>query len=239
MLLPGEQDFAAGSHDSFDANSLVMVTLRQATRSPVPGDKPAFYVGIIHLIQQSDYAYWLVAKFMQPTILNLMGIPAEVYAKFTSLQKRMAQEMLDTMHPMTERYPGTTNDGEMIQREAVSTNNVSAPTLILHAKDDALVSYHHAAEHAHEAIKHSRLISFDTGGHGLLPRGPDARAHHPAWIRLRPCSLLQHPARLYRQVIQRHLQFRNGLAEFWMLSDLLLQGLQNLVSTCNMRCCLG
>jgi hypothetical protein len=29
--LPGEQDFIAGSHDSFDANSLVMVTLRQAT----------------------------------------------------------------------------------------------------------------------------------------------------------------------------------------------------------------
>jgi len=55
----------------------------------------------------------------------------------------------------------------MIQREAVSTDNVLAPTLILHAKDDALVSYHHA-EHAHEAIKGSRLISFDSGGHGLL-----------------------------------------------------------------------
>jgi hypothetical protein len=32
MLLLGEQDFAASGHDSFDANSLVMVTLRQATR---------------------------------------------------------------------------------------------------------------------------------------------------------------------------------------------------------------
>jgi hypothetical protein len=31
MLLPGEQDFTASSHDSSDANSLVMVTLRQAT----------------------------------------------------------------------------------------------------------------------------------------------------------------------------------------------------------------
>jgi len=33
MLLLGEQDFAATGHDSFDANALVMVTLRQATRS--------------------------------------------------------------------------------------------------------------------------------------------------------------------------------------------------------------
>ena len=31
MLLLGEQNFAANDHDSFDANGLVMVTLRQAT----------------------------------------------------------------------------------------------------------------------------------------------------------------------------------------------------------------
>lgn len=30
---------------------------------------------------------------------------------------------------------------------------------------------------------------------------------------------LQHSARLYRQIIQRHFEFRNGRAEFWMHSD--------------------
>src|ERR1700757_1560540 len=50
---------------------------------------------------------------------------------------------------------------------------------------------------------------------------------------------LQQRASLYRQNIQCHFQFQNGRAEFWMLSDLLLQGLQNLVSTCNVRCRLG
>ena len=33
MLLLGENDFATSGHDSFDASSLVMVTLRQATRT--------------------------------------------------------------------------------------------------------------------------------------------------------------------------------------------------------------
>jgi hypothetical protein len=37
MLLLGEQDFAATGHDSFDANAIVMVTLRQATRAPARG----------------------------------------------------------------------------------------------------------------------------------------------------------------------------------------------------------
>lgn len=153
--------------NDYPERTSALILISAMSEAAAPGDKPAFYVGIIHLIQQSDYAYWLVAKFMQAAMLNLMGISSEVYGKFTPAQKRLAQEMLDTMHPMTQRYPGTVNDGMMIQREAVSTDDISAPTLILHAKDDALVSYLHAV-HAHEAITGSRLISFDSGGHGLL-----------------------------------------------------------------------
>jgi pimeloyl-ACP methyl ester carboxylesterase len=77
--------------------------------------------------------------------------------------------MLDTMHPMSLRYAGTLNDGQMIQRDPIATQGIASPTLILHAKDDALVSFHHA-EHAHEVIRDSQLTAFATGGHGLLPR---------------------------------------------------------------------
>lgn len=167
--------------NDFPERTSALILISAVSEASAPGDKPAFYVGIIHLIQQSDYAYWLVAEFMQPAILNLMGISPDLYGKFTPVQKQMAQEMLDTMHPMTERYRGTVNDGRMIQREAVSTDNVSAPTLILHAKDDALVSYHHA-EHAHEAIKGSRLVSFGTGGHGLLPQLDAVRQDVKEWL---------------------------------------------------------
>lgn len=153
--------------NDYPERTSALVLISAVSEASAPGDKPAFYISIIHLIQRSDYAYWLVAKFMQPTILNLMGVPADVYAKFSPVQKQLAQEMLDTMHPMTRRYPGTMNDGEMIQRKVASTDTISAATLILHAKDDALVSYHHA-EHAHEAIKGSQLVAFSTGGHGLL-----------------------------------------------------------------------
>jgi pimeloyl-ACP methyl ester carboxylesterase len=144
-----------------------LILLSAVSEASAPGDKPAFYTGIIHLIQRSDYAYWLAARFLQPMILDLMGIPKRAYAEFTPDQKQLAQSMLDTMHPMSQRHRGTVNDGDMIQREAVSTDNITAPTLVLHAKDDALVSYQHA-EHAHHAIQRSRLIAFDTGGHGLL-----------------------------------------------------------------------
>jgi len=162
--------------NDYPERTAALILLSAVSEASAPGDKPGFYVGIIHAVQRSDYMYWLAAKFMQATILNLMGVPAYVHAKFTPVQKQLAQEMLNTMHPMTQRYPGTVNDGEMIQRRAAWTDTISAPTLILHAKDDALVSYHHA-EHAHEAIKGSQLVSFSTGGHGLLSQMDAVREH--------------------------------------------------------------
>ncbi len=48
---------------------------------------------------------------------------------------------------------------------------------------------------------------------------------------------LEQPSGVNGQDIQCHLQLRDGLANFRMLSDLLLQFLQNLVSTRNVRRC--
>jgi pimeloyl-ACP methyl ester carboxylesterase len=162
---PSAMQFA----NDYPVRTSALVLLSAVSEASVPGDKPGFYIGIINTIQRSDYGYWVVAKFMQSSILSLMGVPSDVYAQFSEAQKKLAQEMLDTMHPMSRRYAGTLNDGQMIQRDSIATQSISAPTLILHAKDDALVSFHHA-EHAHEVIKDSQLTAFATGGHGLLPR---------------------------------------------------------------------
>jgi len=160
---PSAMQFA----NDYPNRSLALILLSAVTMAEAPGDKASFYVSMIHLIQQSDYVYWLFTQFMQTTILNLFGIPPNVYSNFTPKQKRLAQEMLDIMHPMSQRYEGTINDGKMIQLYGVSTTRISAPTLIIHAKDDALVSYAHA-KNAHEKIKPSRLILIDTGGHAML-----------------------------------------------------------------------
>ena len=141
-----------------------------------PGDKDPFIINIINLIQQSDYIYWLFSKFMQSTFLDFLGIPKKVYDSFNPEQKELAQEMLDIMHPMSLRYKGTVNDGKMLELGDVSTDNIVAPTLIIHAKDDALVSYSHA-ENAHRKIKHSKLISFDTGGHAMLSQMDKVREY--------------------------------------------------------------
>jgi len=162
---PSAMQFA----NDYPERTSALLLLSAVSQPAAPGDKAPFYVHAIHLIQRSDYAYWLATRCLQPVMLSLMGVPSGVYARLTPPQKQLAQAMLDTMHPMSERYRGTINDGEMIRRGGVSTSKVSAPTLVLHAKDDALVSYRHA-EHAHDVIQGSRLKLYETGGHGLLPQ---------------------------------------------------------------------
>jgi pimeloyl-ACP methyl ester carboxylesterase len=138
------------------------------------GSEEPVYIKIIHVIQQSDYAYWVFTRFGQSTILDLMGIPKDVYTNFTPEQKQFAQEMLDVMHPMTLRYKGTINDAEMLLADTISVDNLTAPTLIIHARDDALVNYTHALN-SHDRIKQSKLVLFDTGGHAMLSQVDHAR----------------------------------------------------------------
>jgi pimeloyl-ACP methyl ester carboxylesterase len=146
-------------------SALILVS---AVSMPEPQDsKEPVYIKIIHVIQQSDYSYWLFSKFGQSTILDFMGIPKEVYNNFTPEQKQLSQEMLDVMHPMTLRYKGTMNDAEMLLADNVSGDTITCPTFIMHARDDALVNYTHALN-AHEKIPQSKLVLFETGGHAML-----------------------------------------------------------------------
>ena len=162
--------------NDYPERTTALILLSAVSRASLPGDQAAFYSGIIHLIQRSDYAYWLVTRFLRAVILRLLGIPAEVYARLSPEQKDLAREMLDTMHPMSPRRPGTLHDGAMLARAEAATARIAAPTLILHAQDDALVSCAHA-RHAHGAIPHSRLVLFEAGGHGLLPQLDAVRRH--------------------------------------------------------------
>ena len=116
----------------------------------------------------------MTTHFFQSTILGMMGIPRDTYAKFMPEQKQVASDLLAVMHPMSPRYAGTMNDGKMLKDAAIPMDRVMAPTLILHARDDALVSFAHA-EKSHRGIAHSRLVAFPTGGHGLISRSTEIR----------------------------------------------------------------
>lgn len=167
---PSAMQFA----DDYPNRCQALVLLMAVSMADHSLDELPIQVQIIHLIQQSDYLFWVTAGLLQSAVLQLMGIPANVFENFTTEQRELAQVMLENMHPMSRRYAGTFNDDVMIQEFDLSKNGISAPTLIVHAKDDALVGYHHA-ENSHKYIKHSELVILENGGHAMLPNMYDVR----------------------------------------------------------------
>lgn len=143
-----------------------LILLSAVSMPPNQNDKDQVSIKFLHLIQKSDYAYWLMTKLFKKQLLDLMGISSDVYNSFSIEQKNLAEEMLNIMHPMSLRYKGTIIDGELIEGFDVP-GNIETPTLIIHSKNDGLVSYLHA-ENANKKIKDSKIILYENGGHGAL-----------------------------------------------------------------------
>lgn len=150
-----------------------LILLSGVSMPPNPNDKAPFFIKLIQWIQKSDYAYWLFTKAFESQILSLFGIPSEDYKNFTPEQKVLAKELLSVMHPMSLRYKGTLIDG-LIIKDFVIPQSITVPTLIVHSRNDGLVSCSHA-EYAHKNIHNSRLILYDKGGHGALSEFEDMR----------------------------------------------------------------
>jgi pimeloyl-ACP methyl ester carboxylesterase len=166
---PSAMEFANDYPQSVDK----LILLSAVSMAPNTNDKPPIYIKIIQQIQKSDYAYWLFTKIFKTQMLSLLGIPSDDYKKFTPEQKNLAQEMLDVMHPMSLRYEGTIIDG-LIIKDFKIPQNITVQTLIIHSKNDGLVSYSHA-EYSNNNIKGSKLILYDNGGHGALSELKDVR----------------------------------------------------------------
>ena len=107
---PSAMQFA---NDYPDRSQALILLMAVSMADHSLADQPV-QIRIIHLIQQSDYVYWVFTKLLQSTILELMGMPPNTHKNFTPEQRELAQVMLDDMHPMSRRYAGTFNDLSLI-----------------------------------------------------------------------------------------------------------------------------
>ena len=113
-----------------------------------------------------DFAYWAVTRLFRKQFLTLLGANDEVVAGLTDGQRQLFDRFIDYMNPASLRSAGVGFDN----RAAMPGNRIAAitaPTLILHARDDTLQLFHNA-EFAASAIAGSELVAFDKGGHFLI-----------------------------------------------------------------------
>ena len=117
-------------------------------------------------IYKYDLLYWAASKLLRRHFIELMGADQTVVSSLTGQQRKVIDQVIDYMNPVSPRSAGVVFDN----RAAMPNQRIAAiraPTLIVHAKDDRLQLYRNA-EFAAANIRGSRLVGFEKGGHLLI-----------------------------------------------------------------------
>jgi len=113
-----------------------------------------------------DPLYWAITKLFKRQLMELMGANDAVIAGLTPGQRKLVDQIIDGMNPVSLRAAGAAFDNKAtMPNERIAA--VRAPTLIFHATDDTLQLYHNA-EFAASTIPGARLVRFERGGHLLM-----------------------------------------------------------------------
>ncbi|HSJ25388.1 MAG TPA: alpha/beta hydrolase [Longimicrobiales bacterium] len=121
---------------------------------------------LLRMIYSSDITYWPMSRFFRRQFMGVLGASRDVVAALTPEQRSIIERIVEYMNPASLRSAGVRMDNEAaLPGERIAA--VTAPTLIVHARDDLLQLYHNA-EFAAATIPGARLLSFDAGGHVVI-----------------------------------------------------------------------
>ena len=113
-----------------------------------------------------DVPMWALKVFARPVLLSQIGVPEGF--PFAAGDQRIVSDLIDSFFPVALKTEGVAFDAFIADPDVnnYQLEALTAPTLIVHAQDDPLVSYE-AAQRAAARIPRARLVSMK-GGHLLL-----------------------------------------------------------------------
>jgi pimeloyl-ACP methyl ester carboxylesterase len=126
----------------------------------------------------SPFAYWLALSATRPWLLTLLGVPPEDQAAWSARERRQVEQILETMLARRGRSGNSVGyrlDRSMRVSPDIPLEGVRAPTLVIHAEDDAVVDWANAREAA-TRIRGAEALFLEKGGHLLLGQHAQVRA---------------------------------------------------------------
>jgi len=120
------------------------------------------------IVLRSDLGGWALSTSYRSQFLALIGVSSQVQANMTNADKQYVNDMLRVMQPMSARQAGMYNDRIVGQTEInLPLENIKAPTLVFHAKDDGLVDFEYG-QYTAQLIPNANFVPFENGGHLLV-----------------------------------------------------------------------
>jgi pimeloyl-ACP methyl ester carboxylesterase len=168
------QEFAIKYPDR--VSSLILAV--PAVWSPESAEEGSATIGsdnfIANTVMRSDFIMWLFMKVAYGQLLTYVGVPENLQQQMTAEEKDDAQKLMDAILPVSQKIDGGTQLAvDMPTLERLPLESISAPTLVIDAKD--VVTYP-GSKYAAEHIPNAQLVEFVTGGHLLVGHGKEAKA---------------------------------------------------------------
>ena len=122
----------------------------------------------------SQPVFWALRLLARSRLEGLSGTPAGFVAD--ERERAALREIVDSLFPVGPRAAGTIYDGYTGNLDIARCpfEEISVPTLVVHAADDALSPYRDARAMT-ERIPGARLVTVARGGHTLTHLDPTAR----------------------------------------------------------------
>ena len=134
-----------------------------------------------------DWVLWALVTHAPWVFLRLFGVSPRAYRDASPAERERVDDLLDTLVPVAPRKPGIRTDTRVTNTEIVDRSDeytleaLSAPTLVVHARDDPLASFDDAKRMA-DRIPNAEFRSFDTGGHLVFGHGDAVRDTVSAFV---------------------------------------------------------
>jgi pimeloyl-ACP methyl ester carboxylesterase len=140
-------------------------------------------IWVYQALFSSDFPYWLLQKVARSSLEPMFDITPALRAAIRPDEQPFADSMIDAFQPVTARSGGVRNEGAAVDPNAsYRVEAITAPTLVVHARDDHLNPFRFGAYTA-EHIPGAQFLSLETGGHLLLGHHAEVRARVNPFLR--------------------------------------------------------
>ena len=147
-------------------------------------DRPPMPRAVARTLWGSERLMWLLRHRFTARLLRMMGVPGDRTLSLADRDRVTAE--LDGIFPVTDRVDGALFDAFVSNPDinhGYEYTRITAPTLIVHARDDALAPCWAAIALA-QSIPHARLhVLEDGGGHLMLGEHPEIATEIQALLR--------------------------------------------------------
>jgi 2-hydroxy-6-oxonona-2,4-dienedioate hydrolase len=141
-----------------------------SAKSQTPPPNTTVQELVFESVFRSDYLFWLITEYARLFMLTMFGVSSEVQEQVPARSRQLASDVVDNMNPISLRNDGIYHDRgtlTVLPEDVFRLEQITVPTLVVHAVDDGLQPYSHG-ENTATKVPDAKFISYEEGGHLLL-----------------------------------------------------------------------